>query len=45
MADLRQAMDNYIHALAENAQDKSNPNNSNFSRPNLSEDSLQKSSI
>ncbi len=42
MADLRQAMDNYIHALAENAQDKSNPNNGNFSRPNLSEDSLQK---
>ncbi|UTO29443.1 TIGR02302 family protein [Bartonella harrusi] len=42
MADLRQAMDNYIHALAENAQDKSNPHNNNFSPPNLSEDSLEK---
>ncbi|MBB5073677.1 uncharacterized protein (TIGR02302 family) [Bartonella callosciuri] len=42
MADLRQAMDAYIHALAEKAQDKSNLNNNNFSRPNLSEDSLEK---
>ncbi|EJF98267.1 TIGR02302 family protein [Bartonella vinsonii subsp. arupensis Pm136co] len=45
MADLRQAMDDYIHALAEKAQDKSNnsnPNNHNLSRPNLSEDSLEK---
>ncbi|WP_156851222.1 TIGR02302 family protein [Bartonella refiksaydamii] len=42
MADLRQAMDDYIHTLAENAQDKSSPNKGNFSRPNLSEDSLQK---
>lgn len=42
MADLRQAMDAYIHALAENAQDKSNPTNSNLRRPNLSEDSLEK---
>ncbi|WP_455466989.1 TIGR02302 family protein [Bartonella sp. B39] len=42
MADLRQAMDDYIHALAESAQDKSNPHKSNLSRPNLSEDTLQK---
>ncbi|WP_273759132.1 TIGR02302 family protein [Bartonella sp. ML70XJBT.G] len=41
MADLRQAMDTYIHALAERAQDKSHPNN-NLRRPNLSEDSLEK---
>ncbi|VEJ44547.1 Uncharacterised protein [Bartonella vinsonii] len=42
MADLRQAMDDYIHALAEKAQDKSNPSNHNLSRPNFSEDSLEK---
>ncbi|WP_409361258.1 TIGR02302 family protein [Bartonella heixiaziensis] len=37
MADLRQAMDDYIHTLAEKAQDS----NSGSSRPNLSEDTLQ----
>lgn len=37
MADLRQAMDNYIHALAEKAQD----NNSRSRRPNLSGETLQ----
>ncbi|MCZ2157864.1 TIGR02302 family protein [Bartonella sp. 220] len=42
MADLRQAMDDYIHALAEKAQDKKNPSNHNLSPPNLSEDSLEK---
>ncbi|WP_273719715.1 MULTISPECIES: TIGR02302 family protein [unclassified Bartonella] len=42
MADLRQAMDTYIHALAERAQDKNHPNNNNIRRPNLSEDSLEK---
>ncbi|EJF80447.1 TIGR02302 family protein [Bartonella doshiae] len=40
MADLRQAMDNYINALAERAQDNSNKNNSGSF--NLSEDTLQK---
>ncbi|WP_455480680.1 TIGR02302 family protein [Bartonella sp. B12(2025)] len=38
IADLRQAMDEYIRALSEKAQDDSNL----ISRPNLSEDSLQK---
>lgn len=42
MEDLRQAMDAYIHALAERAQDKNYPNNNNLRRPNLSEDSLEK---
>ncbi|AGF76533.1 TIGR02302 family protein [Bartonella vinsonii] len=42
MADLRQAMDDYIHALAEKAQDKSKSSNHNLSRSNLSEDSLEK---
>ncbi|WP_336293821.1 TIGR02302 family protein [Bartonella sp. CB169] len=37
MADLRQAMNDYIQALAEKAQDSKN-----FNRPNVSEDSLQK---
>ncbi|WP_034453236.1 TIGR02302 family protein [Bartonella quintana] len=37
MANLRQAMDDYVHTLAEKAQDKSNP-----SLPNLSENTLQK---
>nr|WP_035007945.1 TIGR02302 family protein [Bartonella washoeensis] len=37
MADLRQTMDDYIHTLAEKAQD----NNSSSSHPNLSEDTLQ----
>ncbi|WP_455480204.1 TIGR02302 family protein [Bartonella sp. B23] len=41
MADLRQAMDDYIHALAENAQDKSYPHKSNLSHPSLSENTLQ----
>ncbi|WP_019219319.1 TIGR02302 family protein [Bartonella florencae] len=42
MADLRQAMDAYIHALAENAQNSTHAANNNLSRPNLSEDSLEK---
>ncbi|GAA4657991.1 TIGR02302 family protein [Bartonella pachyuromydis] len=42
MADLRQAMDAYIHALAERAQDMSRLNNNNLRRSNLSEDSLEK---
>ncbi|WP_208435449.1 TIGR02302 family protein [Bartonella phoceensis] len=42
MANLRQAMNAYIHVLAESAQNKNNPNNNNFSPPNLSEDSLEK---
>ncbi|WP_345116113.1 TIGR02302 family protein [Bartonella jaculi] len=37
MADLRQAMDDYIHTLAEKAQESNNSS----SRPNLSEDTLQ----
>ncbi|WP_144751865.1 TIGR02302 family protein [Bartonella saheliensis] len=40
--DLRQAMDAYIHALAEAPHDKSHPNNNNIRRPNLAEDSLEK---
>lgn len=48
MADLRQAMDAYVNALAENTQDtgkiqsNSHPNKNNMSRPNLSKDSLEK---
>ncbi|EJF74647.1 TIGR02302 family protein [Bartonella alsatica] len=42
MADLRKAMDEYIHALGEKAQDNGNSNNNNFSRSNLSRDTLEK---
>ncbi|GAA5096240.1 TIGR02302 family protein [Bartonella acomydis] len=42
MADLRQAMDTYIQALAENAQDSTHANNNTLSRSNLSEDSLER---
>ncbi|WP_019222981.1 TIGR02302 family protein [Bartonella rattaustraliani] len=47
VADLRQAMDAYIHALAEKSQNTekaqgNNRKNKNLNHPNLSEDSLEK---
>ncbi|MET3589119.1 uncharacterized protein (TIGR02302 family) [Bartonella silvatica] len=41
MTDLRQAMDEYIHALAEKAQDNNTSNTKKSRRPNLSEESLE----